>query len=422
MNDLVSAGPLDAARLCSMLDALAQADPDLRAAIARVGYPAPRQRDPGFGTLLRIILAQQVSTASAAALWRKLEAALGGDVTPASFLTLDDRALRACGFSARKVEYARGMCAAILGQSLDLAALALLEEEAAISALVALRGFGRWSAEIYLLFALGRADVFPADDLAVQIAYQRLKRLDARPSAKALRALTEPWRPYRGAAAVFLWHYYGAATLDDWLAVLAAVPAHGRIGEMRTSRRTPLGGDPRIAIDPVEVGRIVEDVFPEALGVWIYGSFAQGRARRDSDLDIAILPDRPIDAWERLERAQDVAERVHREVDLVDLRTVSPVLRFEVVTRGRRVAARDPDAATSWTTSAIKMFQRLNEGQREHLAAVKARGSRRDDRSRPVRASRARSRAASNGCGRSMSGTRPSSRRTGRARTPPCST
>ena len=215
MNDLVSAGPLDAARLCSMLDALAQADPDLRAAIARVGYPAPRQRDPGFGTLLRIILAQQVSTASAAALWRKLEAALGGDVTPASFLTLDDRALRACGFSARKVEYARGMCAAILGESLDLAALALLEEEAAISALVALRGFGRWSAEIYLLFALGRADVFPADDLAVQIAYQRLKRLDARPSAKALRTLAEPWRPYRGAAAVFLWHYYGAATLDE---------------------------------------------------------------------------------------------------------------------------------------------------------------------------------------------------------------
>ena len=77
--------------------------------------------------------------------------------------------------------------------------------------------------------------------------------------------------------------------------------------------------DPKIAIDPIEVGRVVEDVFPEALGVWIYGSFAHGRARRDSDLDIAILPDRPIDAWEHLERAQDVAERVHREVDLVDL-------------------------------------------------------------------------------------------------------
>lgn len=198
-----------------MLDVLAATDSDLRQAIVRVGYPAPRQRDPGFATLLRIILAQQVSTASAAAIWRKLEQALGGDVTPSTFLTLDDAALRACGFSARKAEYARGLCAALAGRALDLDLLAALDEEAAIAALVALRGFGRWSAEIYLLFALGRADVFPADDLAVQIAYQRLRRLEARPTARALRAMTEPWRPYRGAAAVFLWHYYGAATLDE---------------------------------------------------------------------------------------------------------------------------------------------------------------------------------------------------------------
>ncbi len=205
---------LDAARLRVMLDELATSDPDLRAAIARIGYPAPRQRDPGFATLLRIILAQQVSTASAAAIWRKLETALGREPTPESFLTLDDPALRACGFSARKAEYARGLCAAIAAGALDVEGLARIEEEAAMASLVALRGFGRWSAEIYLLFALGRADVFPADDLAIQIAYQRLKRLDMRPSAKALRGLTEPWRPYRGAAAVFLWHFYGAATLD----------------------------------------------------------------------------------------------------------------------------------------------------------------------------------------------------------------
>lgn len=198
-----------------MLDALAATDADLRQAIVRVGYPAPRQRDPGFATLLRIILAQQVSTASAAAIWRKLEQVLGGEATPERFLRLDDDQLRACGFSARKAEYARGLCAALAERALDLDLLAALDEEAAIAALVALRGFGRWSAEIYLLFALGRADVFPADDLAVQIAYQRLRRLEARPTARALRAMTEPWRPYRGAAAVFLWHYYGAATLDD---------------------------------------------------------------------------------------------------------------------------------------------------------------------------------------------------------------
>ena len=131
-------------------------------------------------------------------------------------------------------------------------------------------------------------------------------------------------------------------------------------------------GDPREPLDPLEIGRVVEEVFPEALGVWIYGSYAQGRARRDSDLDIAILPDRPIDAWERLERAQDVATGVHREVDLVDLRKVSPVLRFEVVTRGQRVAVRDAYACDLFETVAIKMFQRLNEGQREHLALIKA--------------------------------------------------
>ena len=197
-----------------MLDELAARDHDLAAALARLGYPAPRQRDPGFATLLRIILAQQVSTASAAAIWRKLEATLGGDVTHIAFLALDDAALRVAGFSARKAEYARGLCHAIEAGALDVDALAHLEEDAAVEALVRLRGFGRWSAEIYLLFALGRADVLPADDLAIQIAYQRLKRLESRPNAKALRVMSEPWRPYRGAAAVFLWHYYGAATLD----------------------------------------------------------------------------------------------------------------------------------------------------------------------------------------------------------------
>ena len=197
-----------------MLDELAARDPDLAAAITRLGYPAPRQRDPGFATLLRIILAQQVSTASAAAIWRKLEARLGGEVTPAAVLALDDAVLRAAGFSARKAEYARGLCRAIEAGALDVDRLAHLDEDAAVEALVRLRGFGRWSAEIYLLFALGHADAFPADDLAVQIAFQRLKSLDTRPTAKALRVLAEPWRPYRGAAAVFLWHYYGAATLD----------------------------------------------------------------------------------------------------------------------------------------------------------------------------------------------------------------
>lgn len=205
---------LDEARLRSALSALALIDADIANALGRYGYPRPRCREPGFATLIHIIAAQQVSTASAAAISRKLAAVLHGEVTPRGLLGLDELAMRAAGFSGPKIVYARGLAEALLNGELDLAVLHQLEEEAAVTSLTRLKGFGRWSAEIYLLFAHGRVDVFPADDLALQIAYQRLKHLDARPTAKVLRLLTEPWRPYRGAAAVFLWHLYGAATLD----------------------------------------------------------------------------------------------------------------------------------------------------------------------------------------------------------------
>ena len=209
--------PLDAERLRAALDDLAARDPDVARALALTGYPEPRVRDPGFATLLQVVAAQQISTLAAAAIWRKLKATLGGDgeVTPAGVLALDEAALRACGFSGRKVEYAKGLAEAVASGALPLDALAGMDEEAAIAAISALRGFGRWSAEIYLLFALGRADVFPADDLGLQIGFQRLKRLPERPGGKALRGLVEPWRPLRGAGAVFLWHYYGGATLDE---------------------------------------------------------------------------------------------------------------------------------------------------------------------------------------------------------------
>ncbi len=207
--------PLDAPRLAAALDELALRDPDLASALARIGYPEPRVREPGFATLLRVIVAQQLSTASAAAIWRKLEAATHGMIGPESFLALDETTLRACGFSGPKIAYGQALATAVLDGSLSIDALPGMPEEDSIAALTALRGFGRWSAEIYLLFALGRADIFPADDLALQIGYQRLKALPGRPKPKALRELVEPWRPFRGAGAVFLWHYYGAATLDE---------------------------------------------------------------------------------------------------------------------------------------------------------------------------------------------------------------
>lgn len=211
---LDTGGPLDETRLRAALAALAAIDADIAEALDRYGYPAPRCREPGFATLIHIVAAQQVSTASAAAISRKLAVILDSAVTPERLLGLDDVAMRAAGFSGPKIAYARGLAEALLKGDLDLAGMQHLKEEAAIAKLTRLRGFGRWSAEIYLLFAHGHGDVFPADDLAVQIAFQRLKRLDTRPTAKALRLLVEPWRPYRGAAAVLLWHLYGAATLD----------------------------------------------------------------------------------------------------------------------------------------------------------------------------------------------------------------
>jgi DNA-3-methyladenine glycosylase II len=205
--------PLDQVRLEAGLAALAERDAEVRAALARLGPPAPRVRPPGFATLLRIVTAQQVSTHAAAAIWGRLEARLGV-VTPAALLAVPAEDLRAVGLSARKVEYATGLARAVADGTLDLDALAQADDEAVVEAITALKGFGRWSAEIYLLFALGRADAFPADDLALRLALGRLKGTDERLAAGAARELVAPWAPWRGCGALFLWHYYGAATLD----------------------------------------------------------------------------------------------------------------------------------------------------------------------------------------------------------------
>jgi len=205
--------PLDQARLEAGLAALAERDAELRAALARLGPPAPRVRPPGFATLLRIVTAQQVSTHAAAAIWGRLEARLG-EVTPDALLAVPAADLRAAGLSARKVEYATGLARAVADGTLDVDALARAEDEAVVAAITALKGFGRWSAEIYLLFALGRADAFPADDLALRLALGRLKGLEDRLATAGARELVAPWAPWRGCGALFLWHYYGAATLD----------------------------------------------------------------------------------------------------------------------------------------------------------------------------------------------------------------
>jgi DNA-3-methyladenine glycosylase II len=211
---MIAEHPLSARALCQGIDRLAEVDQDVARALARIGYPQPRQREPGFATLLRIMVAQQLSTKSAAAIWSRLEAACGSAVTAQRFLELEEAAFRTVGFSRQKMAYGRALAEAVAAGAFDLETLAAVPEDEAVAAISALRGFGRWSAEIYLLFALGRADIFPADDLGLQVGMQRLKRLEARPNRKAMDALAEAWRPLRGCGAIFLWHYYGNATLD----------------------------------------------------------------------------------------------------------------------------------------------------------------------------------------------------------------
>jgi DNA-3-methyladenine glycosylase II len=193
-------------RLKTSLDALGAAEPAFARAIARVGYPAPRISERGFVTLLRAMVGQQVSIQAAASIWAKLDSVTGGAADPARIASADDEALRSAGLSRQKVAYARSLAEEVLSGRLDFDALPADDEEA-IARLVHVKGIGRWTAEIYLLFAEGRGDVWPAGDLAVQIEIGRILGFAERPSEKAIRALAEPWRPHRGAAAIFAWHH-----------------------------------------------------------------------------------------------------------------------------------------------------------------------------------------------------------------------
>ena len=191
--------------------ALCKQDPDL-AAIEAVAGPLPwRIRPPGFPGLLQAIVGQQISSQAAAAIWRRLEA-VPSATTPAGLLALTDDALRAPGLSRPKIAHARALAAAYATGQLNDIALAAMDDATAIATIAGVRGLGPWSAEIHLLFALQRPDVFPAADLALASATADLKHLPARPGPKALRLIAEAWRPYRGIAARLLWHHWRRIT------------------------------------------------------------------------------------------------------------------------------------------------------------------------------------------------------------------
>ena len=198
---------LSADALRAGLDALSIIEPRFGTAIAQVGYPEPRIRPRGYETLLRTIVGQQVSFKAADAVWAKLAATLGDVTTPDILLAASEDVLRGCGLSRQKQGYARSLAGLIMAGELDLHHLPSDDEEA-IALLTQVKGIGRWSAEIYLLFAEGRPDIWPAGDLAVQIDVGAIMKLPERPSEKAVRDIGEAWRPHRGAAAIFAWHHY----------------------------------------------------------------------------------------------------------------------------------------------------------------------------------------------------------------------
>ena len=189
------------------LDLLVAADPDLARIEATAGPVAWRQRPDGFEGLLQAIVGQQISSQAAAAIWARL-LAVPGALEPAVVVAMDDETLRSAGLSRPKVAHARALAAAFAEGRLAAGALAAMDDEAAIAAIASVRGMGRWSAEVYLLFALQRRDVFPAGDLALAGAAAALKGLPARPGPVALRALAADWAPWRGLAARLLWHHW----------------------------------------------------------------------------------------------------------------------------------------------------------------------------------------------------------------------
>jgi DNA-3-methyladenine glycosylase II len=195
------------ATLPAALAGLTSRDPRLARILADFGPPPLWDREPGFPTLLHIILEQQVSLASARAAYERL-LAVAAPLTPERFLELDDVTLKAAGFSRQKTGYGRNLALAIFSGELALDGLDVLDDAAARAELIRVKGIGRWTADIYLLMALRRPDVWPAGDLALAVAAQQILALPSVPSPAELEAIGAAWRPWRAVAARLLWHFY----------------------------------------------------------------------------------------------------------------------------------------------------------------------------------------------------------------------
>lgn len=194
------------------LEALVGQVPALKPLRDRVGPIPPRINPSGFAGISKVICGQQLSVQSAAAIWKRFEA-LPGALTPEGYLALDDAAIRATGFSRSKVLAVRTIAEAVLGGSVDFARIDALPADAAIAALVAHKGIGPWTAEVYMLFCAAHPDVFPAGDLALLKAVQHGLGLETRPTIRQMADLARAWSPHRSAAALLFWRYF--AVLRD---------------------------------------------------------------------------------------------------------------------------------------------------------------------------------------------------------------
>ncbi|MBZ0217992.1 MAG: DNA-3-methyladenine glycosylase [Fimbriimonadaceae bacterium] len=187
--------------------ALVEIDPIIGKIVGLTGMPPLRRREPGFAGMMRIVSGQQLSVASANAIWNRVEAKIK-PMSAEKMLRVRDATLRGCGFSGPKIRTARAVSAAILDGSLDLDLIDTLSIEDAMEMLCAVKGIGPWTAEIYLMFCLGHPDIWPGGDLALQIAVQDAHEFENRPSAAACVEIAERWQPWRGVAARLFWAYY----------------------------------------------------------------------------------------------------------------------------------------------------------------------------------------------------------------------
>lgn len=209
-NQIVTLSSIDMVK--THIECLVEIEPRFAPIYKQLGLPDLRRNEGGFTRLMRAMVGQQLSVAAASSIWNKLEQA--GLTQPKNILDADDEDLREQGLSKQKIRYVRSLAA----HDIDFEALHTMSDSEVINTLTAVTGIGKWTAEMYLLFSLGRADVLAVDDLAIKVAAMDLLGLESRPSPKQLRALTESWSPYRSAASLLLWEHYG------WLKDRDAVP------------------------------------------------------------------------------------------------------------------------------------------------------------------------------------------------------